>query len=340
VTGTAFIRLYPGMDGERPYLRNIDPALVEVITNPDDVDEVTGYHIVWRAGELWKRHRIEQQGPELWLITEEEKDKRARQFSVIAETPWPYSWAPMFHCQNLILANSVYGVSDLEDADLNDAVNFIASNTNRIVRYHAHPKTIGTGFTGSQLSETAVDSFWTIANDTAKVFNLEMQSDLASSRQYRADLEEAYHQISDVPRLNPAEVSVGALSGFALRILYGPLLQKTAIKRLTYGGMLSQINMALLDLGGFEPAQVRVKWGEALPESTKERADHFKILADAGVELETAARIAGYSERDIQLIEKSGDSFLMPGDGVINDFAQNNNFAENTEGDFGDQPDA
>jgi hypothetical protein len=116
-------------------------------------------------------------------------------------------------------------MSDLEEADINDAINFTASNIQRILKFHSHPKTIGTGFSAEQLQNTAVDEMWAIPDPAAKVFNLEMQSDLASAFNYLNLLKGAYAKVTGVPDLDPAVVNVGALSGFALRILYGDLLE-------------------------------------------------------------------------------------------------------------------
>lgn len=315
VCGTAFVRLYPPTaPGEKPTLRNIDPALVDVITSADDVDDVTAYHIVWKAGDVWRRHRFERADNGLmWFIFEEEKTAADRNWRVVDELAWEYDFPPIFHCQNMILANSQWGASDLEDADLNDAINFVASNTNRIVRFHAHPKTVGTGFQSSQLSSTAVDGFWTISNEAARVYNLEMDSDLQSSRQHKQDLEDAYHQVASVPRLDPAQVNVGALSGFALRILYGPLLQKTAVKQLTYGGMLAQINRALLVLGGYSgDTDVTCKFANPLPMSELEQADYLLKLVEAGVSLDAAAKVARFSDADVRVMTESASMFEIP----------------------------
>lgn len=298
VCGTAVVRIYPPKDGQgKPTLKNIDPAIVDILTDPDDADDVTGYHIVWKGATDWKRHRIERDGG-IWILREDER--RGGRWETMTEEVWEFDFPPVFHCQNLILANSVWGASDLEDADLNDAINFANSNINRILRFHAHPRTIGLGFNANQITETAVDNFWTIANPETQVFNLEMQSDLASSRQHRADMEEAYHQVTGVPRLDPAAVNLGALSGFALRILYGPLLAKTDVKQQTYGAMLSQINRALLILGGFADSPVVNRWPDPLPTSDMERALHTKELVAAGATLEGAAKVAGYDDRQIE----------------------------------------
>ena len=145
VDGTAFVKLHPPDDWhELPYMRAIDPAIADIITDPNDVETVIAYHLVWKSGDDWKRQRIERDGI-IWRIVDEIYN-RGDKWRIEDEMAWEYDFPPLFHCQNLILANSQWGISDLEDADVNDAVNFAASNINRIIRFHAHPKTIGTGF--------------------------------------------------------------------------------------------------------------------------------------------------------------------------------------------------
>lgn len=305
VTGTPFVRLHePDEYHELPYLRAIDPAIVDIVTDPNDVETVLAYHLVWRPSvdDDWQRQRMERDGS-IWRIFEEHY---VRDWIVDDEMAWEFDFPPLFHCQNLVLANSQWGISDLEDADVNDAINFTASNINRIIRYHAHPKTIGTGFNANMLQTTSIDQFWTTPNPDATIKNLEMESDLASSRAHKEDLTEAFHQVTGVPRLDPNSVNLGALSGFALRILYGPLLAKTAVKRGTYGGMLQQINRALLVLGNYEDEVVENIWQDPLPANAIEKAQLFATLATAtGGNVEAAARIAGYTRDEIDLLSRA-----------------------------------
>jgi hypothetical protein len=335
VCGTAFVRIYPPVASGRPRLVNINPEIVDVITNPDDVTDITAYHLVWpvmrEEKKVWKRHRIERgEAKDFWTITAELYGSNG-EWAADPSTgsggveEWPYDFAPIFHCQNLILANSVWGLSDLKDADLNDAINFVTSNVNRIIRFHAHPRTIGTGFAANQLQTTAVDQFWAIPGENAKVFNLEMGSDLASSRQHKADLEEAFHQVTDIPRLDPSSVNLGALSGFALRILYGPLLTKTADKRGTYGGMLQQINRALLVMRGFPAdAPTNVVWQDPLPAAGEERARIAQVLIDSGADREQAYKIAGYTADEAEKLAATRrltplDALLPGGNGELDE---------------------
>ena len=306
VTGTPFIRLY--VEDDVPRMVNLNPSLVDVITNSDDIADVREYHISWsyknkRGEDAWKRHKISRDDAD-WLIEEQEYNRG--KWVPVEDERWPYSFAPVFYCQNLINPNSIWGISDLEDADMNDAINFVASNTNRIVRFHAHPRTIGTGFQASQLQSTAVDQFWTIPVDGAKVFNLEMESDLASSREHKRDLEEAYHQVAETPRFDPTSLRAGVLSGFAIQLLYLPLLQKTDKKKETYGGMLQRLNYALLEIGGYEPETVQNIWKSPLPSDDNEKVKRFTELVNTGqVDVYAAAVVAGYDKATAKILAES-----------------------------------
>lgn len=300
VTGSAFVRLYEPEPGAWPRIVNIDPMLVDIVTHEDDIDDVRSYRIVWQASDVWKQHRIDVQDNGLWVITEEQAGASDNRWQIVNETPWPYEFAPIVHCQNMPVPNDVWGMSDLEEADINDAINFTASNIARILKFHAHPKTIGIGFSFNELQATAVDEFWAIPNPGAQVFNLEMQSDLASAYNYLAMLKELYAKVSGVPDLDPTRVNVGAMSGFALRILYGDLLEQTNTKRNTYGAMLSEINARVLALGGraqYGTVDVRNVWQDPLPSNGLELAQRLQIEMGFGLSQETALNRAGYDAR-------------------------------------------
>jgi hypothetical protein len=317
ISGMPFIRLYPAGDirPDLPTLVSINPSMVDVITDPDDMSRVLEYQVIWKSGGGWKRDRFVEDGGQ-WLIIRE-VNERGSKWQQESETIWAYEWAPLFSCQNLKNPLEFWGISDLEDADLNDGINFTASNNGRILRFHAHPKTIVTGAEASQVQTTAVDQLWSIPVQGAEVKNLEMQSDLASSRQHLSDLKHDFHNISDVPMMDAITTNVGALSGFALRILYGPLLSKTEGKRRRYGGMLARINYALLELDGRTPQVCSIRWQDPLPGDAVEKADLFAKLVSATGNVYASAKAAGYSEQDAERLAERPrilpqDRFVLP----------------------------
>lgn len=302
VTGMAVVRLYepePGTAGALPRIVNLDPSLLDVVTHDDDIDEVLSYRLTWKSGELWKRHRIDALENGLWYVTAEIAKANSTDWQEVPTESalWPYEFAPIITAQNLPCPNEYWGMSDLEEADINDAINFTASNVQRILKFHSHPKTIGTGFSAEQLQNTAIDEMWAIPDPEAKVFNLEMQSDLASAFNYLNLLKGAYAKVTGVPDLDPAVVNVGALSGFALRILYGDLLEATQTKRNTYGALLGEINKRVLAMAGIaEYGSMVVKnvWQDPLPSNDKEQAETLKIDKEMGLSTATYLTRRGY----------------------------------------------
>ncbi len=57
-------------------------------------------------------------------------------------------------------------------------------------------------------------------------------------------LDEAMHEPS-----RTLAVATGELSGLALQVLYGPLVEKTRTKRTTYGDLLTELNRRPLIVG-------------------------------------------------------------------------------------------
>lgn len=295
ICGTAVVRLYepdPDVPDSLPRIVNLDPALLDVVTHDDDCEDVQSYRITWKSGEVWKRHRIDKQMDDTWFVTVEIAKSGSSQWQEVGDesAPWPYPFAPIITCQNYPLPNEFWGMSDLEDADLNDAINFNASNSQRILKHHAHPKTIGTGMSAEQLQDAAVDEFWTVPAADAKVFNLEMQSDLSAAYNFLAMLKTSYSKVAGVPELDPAVVNVGALSGFALRILYGDLLEITYVKRNTYGALLNEVNKRVLHLAklaDYGTIEVENVWQDPLPSSGLEQAQTLQIDRANGLSMKT-----------------------------------------------------
>jgi hypothetical protein len=179
---------------------------------------------------------------------------------------------------------------------LNDGLNFIASNVARILKHHASPKSIGTGFTENQVVASGIDNFWTIAAPDAKVYNLEMQSDLRSSLDFMQILRRA--TFDGARELDPSSVQdqLGNLTNFALRVLYNDTLAKGGTKRLLYGDGLTRLNRTLLMIAGFDPRlKLSVDWPEPLPTDPLAMAQALQIDVTAfGLSKDTALEKRGY----------------------------------------------
>lgn len=273
VCGHVFIKIIPdgvSYAGEKmPRLVNVDPAYVTAAWSPDDVEDVWLYRTSWTGQDERGRaiHRREdiQRVDQKWIVTNYAATGHGAWAQQGEPLNWPYDWPPMIACQNIPYPHAFYGLSDLEDLSLQNAINFTASNILRILRYHAHPKTWGRGFHAKDV-EVGPDEVFIIPSLEGNLQNLEMQSDLSSSQAYLNTLINRFLATGRVPRIDPTEVSVGALSGFALRILYSDLLEKNEMKRRTYGDMLIELNRRLLEMTGMGDQNIcTIHWSDPLP---------------------------------------------------------------------------
>jgi len=256
------------------------------------------------------RQVIERDGP-YWRIKDERGDIGAGSWQTISDSKWPYTFPPIVDCQNLPAPNEFWGISDIEDdlIEVMNANNFIMSNLVKIVRYHGHPKTWGTGFQPTQMN-TAVDETIVLPLN-ATLQNLEMSGDMDKVLNIYKELKLFTHELSRVPEVATGKVeSIGQLSGVALEILYQPLLEKTETKRMTYGDMLVEINRRLLALGGYgEELYTALRWQELLPKDSLMQANAALALKQLGVSGDTLMQEAGYDpdvEREKRKLEDTG----------------------------------
>jgi len=288
ITGDVFVKMVPE-EGQPPRLVNVPAEYCRAYWDTDDIDDVWLFRIQWVAADrngkgVVRRQDIEKDNTR-WQITNLIA-KGGQRWEPDAENPditWGYDWPPIIHCQNLLCPGAYYGDADIEDVSEQDGINYIASKIQRIIRYHQHPKTIGTGFKPGDIQITE-DEALILPSAEAKLWNLEMQSDLSASLAFMDRLISWYLAGARVPRIDPAVINVGALSGFALRVLYGDLLEKTNVKQQTYGDMLIELNRRMLELGGQGAENVTtIHWQDPLPKDERAEAEADGFELDRGL---------------------------------------------------------
>ena len=302
VCGTAFLRILivPGQD---PRLIVLDPETVTVTLAEDDFEDVTEYKIQYTSKDekgdpVGVRHVISRNGNQ-WIINDERGAHAGSHWETIKTTAWAYPFSPIIHCQNMIAPNEFWGMSDLEN-DLIEVINkknFVMANTLKIIRHHAHPKTIAEGLPATEIAiKAGVDDLIVLEKEGATMHNLEMQSDLSSSLAVGQELTEFIHELARVPQVSTGKVeSIGQLSGVALEILYQPLLEKTEAKRVTYGELMIETNRRLLAIGGFgDNNYTTLRWQGLLPKDNQVMANAALIKNRIGVSKDTLVQELGY----------------------------------------------
>ena len=289
LTGHVFVKLTPAEKGVRFVLLN--PRMVTVYWRPDDMAVVTCYSIAFEQGDVSLRQDLVNLGSS-WLVRDLARE-RGKDWTVVNETFWGYPWAPIVEWQNLPDPEEYYGDPDLVRPDLNDRVNFTASNINRILKFHAHPKTIGTGMRATDLQATDVDGFWSVPNPDAQIKNLEMQSDLASSMAFLLFMQGWFFSEHRAVDMASFTKDMGNITNFGLRTLYKDAMDKLKTKRSLYGKGLADISERGLALMGYTARPV-VTWADPLPFNDQEEIQGIQTEMGLGIlSKETAASLRG-----------------------------------------------
>ena len=318
--GTPFVKIVPNAfesdqrpEAGLPRLVALDPTWITVETEPEDMESIVRYTILFVYGEGNQRHGRKQEISRIlgvldngggdffttdqvvaWEIADYEMaDETGGRWRETGRSQWPYAFPPIIHWQNLPNMDSVYGLSDIEDViPIQDRINFVASNISKIIRYHAHPKTWGKGFTKTDEQAWGPDEMVVIQGDNGQIDNLEMQSDLSSSQQFLMGLRQALFDVSRTVDITSLADKLGSLTNFGLRVLYQDALAKLGTKRELYGDALVELNRRMLELAGFSGAVGgTVVWPEALPED--QAAQTTALQADLNMGIASKQTVAG-----------------------------------------------
>lgn len=303
IGGHCFVKLQPSEqdDGEPPRILLLDPINMEVDTARDDVNTVDQYVYTWldldpQTGKPTAyRQRTRREDDETWLIIDEKS--RGNQWELVQQTTWPYPWAPISDCQNLPMPNEFWGVSDLEHdvLKLQYAINGVSSDIRKILSLYAFPAVLGKMIGQRYASEWGSGKMITSENADAALEFVEMQNDGAFVLAYYDKLRSVLHEVTEIPEVATGKLdNVGPLSGAALSILYGPIVDKTTKKRGTYGDMIEELSVHALVLGGYAEVDVNLAWPDIIPQDQQAAAAVVRADQQIGVSNTTLMRQRGY----------------------------------------------
>jgi hypothetical protein len=328
ITGHVFVKVLPesyeqpGI-GMLPRLVNLNPANVGVYWDADDRERALWYRIEYGNTRQDIVRAVSESDGDLgywWIMRYSRKTEGGRWEQAQEPEQWPYSWAPVVDWPNRAPSGwEFYGRDDLGGAGrVNDQINFVLSNVQRIIKYHAHPRTIVTGARLDDIKDTSINAVWSIPAPDAKVENLEMQSDLGSSMALYSALRRAF--FDELQELDPGSVQdhLGQITNFGLRVLYNDTLAKYGAKRMVYGEALKRLCGLLFALAGL-PAEtpVNVRWPDPLPNDPLQEAQALQIDALHGMSNETYLERRGYEpeqerqRREIQRGERVEDESVI-----------------------------
>jgi hypothetical protein len=237
------------------------------------------YRLMWEVGkDIYMQDIVpdfllkteDEEAEDVWWIIEYVGKNSSSKFEETARQVWPYPFAPIVDWKNARKPHSFYGNTTLTESSLrlNNGVNFVASNIGKIIKFHGHPKTIITGLPDSGDIDVRPDGLVTFPigkNDGLDVFNLEMQSDLASSSHFLEKLESRFFSERRVLDQAAIKDKVGGLTNFGVRMLYLNMLLMIDEKRKLYGDGFAELARRILAMFGIDGVTIVTRWTDPLP---------------------------------------------------------------------------
>lgn len=343
IAGTAFLRIVP--EPKKTYrLIVVDPSTVCVQTAPQDVETVLLYCIEYSVSQnidgkptsVYYHEEICRVDPDhdgddgdpladvdaTWQIQHWTRvgDKGAW---TAAGDPidWPYTFPPLFDCQNLPYPHAFWGQSDLPPdlVGLNIALNLVQSNINRIEKLYGHPVLYAAG-TGEQVIDIKPGRIIGLPTTESKIQAVAIVSDTANAMAFASNLRSDIDEQSGVPGVATGRITDmprGNLSGIAIELLFMPLLKKSEKKQCLYGELIIDVSKALLVLNGFSAdIEITIAWQSPIPHDDLPSVQAAIAKQQLSISDTTLMRELGYDPDNELALSQSED------EQKLNDFAK------------------
>jgi len=282
ISGHSFVKIVDKGANNFPELNVLDPRNVSVFWNINNPKQVLYYRLTWRMSSdtsiiqdiipNWLFGNINLIDPEDLLAgwTMIQYEVKAGKFKQQGFSTWEFPFPPIVAWKNAPSAHKVYGLSDLRHINLNDTLNFIIGNANKIIYHHAGPQTIVTGgeLADGEEKKTGTSTIMEFPNPETQVFNLELRSDLKSSMQMAEDIRAAFFGQTRVVDMAQIRDNLARVTNFGVRMIHGDMLDMISARRKVYGTGISRITQIAAWLAGDKrviDADVQVLFSDPLP---------------------------------------------------------------------------
>ncbi len=347
--GTPCFQINPGAiykDGVvYPEILCIDPAYLTIKTEPENYRRVAKYVIQYKVRmeegdrERNRKREIiplksidEATGAETissWEIHDYIEGDNGTWIEMNTPVLWNYSFPPILPFKNLPNAGSPYGKPDItpDVLHLQDAINRVVSNANKVLRLMAHQRLFGKMFGSASRVDVGPDSILNSDNPDADLKSLDPTSDFAGMTGFGELLREALFTIARSSDPQGIKDKVGQITNFGLSILYKDAIDKLKTKRKLYGEALKELNRRLLILNDMEPDPGDVIWAEALPQNEGEEIRGYEFDLRNGIaSVQTIRQKRGYDEEtEKERIEAEQQEAVKNADNIGGGMLQNFN---------------
>lgn len=294
-------------DQERPRIEFVDPSICTPEFDGSDYSNLIGLEIAYEASlpggpggqggqVVTRREMYGPQGMEAYLDTQL-VDSRA------------YEELPACWIRNSGIKGLPYGLSDVEPIlDLVEEYDHVASKQTRIIDYYATPNIVFTKvLKGAAAFEKGVGTIFYLPEGATASF-LEWSGDGPNVEEQLTRIRNGIAEISQVPAVAFGQADSGhsSISGVAIKILYGPLINKTKRKQASWGPSLQFLMWQCLKAAGYKalPLEaVNVNFPDATPaDGTEVSARNSARIASRVASRKTIMTEDGIEEPDKELL--------------------------------------
>lgn len=276
MTGHVFARVMPGEEGAYPRVIALNPANTLVFWQADDYETRLWYEIYYSVGGVEFRQDIVK-ADDGWVIIDykrKQKDPNSDQsagWEKVSRTDWEFALGPIVDWQHIDRPGQFYGDNEASLLPLQDKVNKVASETGKILRFYAGPKTvIRADIEADGIKETAIEDTWILPKDS-EISNIEMKSDLASSVAFGQMLIDAMKAEQRVVVLTGSATDFQRVTNLGVQTVFIDQLAKTDELWEQYEPGIANLCRTMLCVASKEwDRQIKVTRSSPLPTDPKE----------------------------------------------------------------------
>lgn len=337
LAGHAFVRVKPvpekrrGRVNEYPKMVVLDPTSVTVYWKADDVADVLWYEMRYMNGDtIYIQDFVKDEANDQWVIYTYRSTHSAGngidgfpnartahgnagvvaldlldfeqdgQFVLESRAIHKSPIAPIIEFPHLPNPDDYYGLGEVNQLPLQDAINRVASIRNQLVTQNAQPVDVIIGADPDEVEPQ--DGFMVVSSPTAKVQRLELKGDLAGISTTLDKLIETYLAIVRVVLLKGEAKDLQRVTNASVRTLFLDALAKNELLQSAYGnGLRKIVHLALsmaYEMGAVatnpDTLKLTVVFAEPLPTDETEIANQNATMLNAGaMSLRTAATRMG-----------------------------------------------
>lgn len=291
------------VEGGKARLAYHEPGICDPEFSPHDArmleSLVIAYPIKNSDGEVVSY--VEEWGPSQVAVTIGESAPD------ITPLPWAGGEVPAMWVRNESVKGREFGASDIETVyQALVEYDHLAGKQTRIIDYYSAPSIVVKGGLGDNVQiDKDVRTVYEVG-ESGDVSFLEWRGTSPGVEKHLETIRRAISEMAETPEVAFGKVDQGFThaSGVSMKVLYGPLENKTKRKRAQWGPALERAMWLAIKAEGVELplTSINIVWGECAPHSESEALADLEVKTRLGLSSRQALREMLYTEDQVESI--------------------------------------